>query len=566
VCALLALAGCAREPKTIETPDDARSATIGVMTGTTGEAQVRRRHPDAAIRSVHDVMDAVAALKADKIEAAVTARATPPPLRRLDGGRICVLSGSAGDIAARREFPSSDFLVMETSADAAIAVAAGKADAFVYDKSVLLNIERQNPALGIIAEPVSALEVAAAIAKGNTPLLAELNRGIDELEQEGVLARLREKWIDTPYRQVPPPETVETNGKGGVLVMGTSATLEPFSFLANGTATGMDIDLGKALAARLDKRLKIIDMNFGSLIPALQSGKIDFALSNFNVTEERKKLVAFSRPYIRNDISALVRRSELPTPDVPHSGAPSGNRSGNSSIGTFMDGIAGSFRSNFIEEGRWRLVLDGLRVTVVISVLSTLFGTAVGGVACFMRMSRNKGLELMARVYIALLRGTPVLVLLMLIFYVLFASVDIDPILVAVFAFGLNFGAYASEIFRSGIEGVGRGQFEAGIASGFTKAGTFLNIILPQAVLRILPVYKGEFISLVKMTSIVGYIAVQDLTKASDIIRSRTFDAFFPLVMVAILYFLISGLLMQSFGWLEHLLGRPAAGHNQPST
>ncbi len=133
----------------------------------------------------------------------------------------------------------------------------------------------------------------------------------------------------------------------------------------------------------------------------------------------------------------------------------------------------------------------------------------------------------------------------MLIYYVVFASVSIDAVLIAILAFALNFAAYVAEIFRTGIEGVDKGQSEAGIAMGFSRLKTFLYIILPQTVRRILPVYKGEFISLVKMTSIVGYIAVQDLTRASDIIRSRTFDAFFPLVMVAILYFFISWFLMQ---------------------
>jgi polar amino acid transport system substrate-binding protein len=136
-----------------------------------------------------------------------------------------------------------------------------------------------------------------------------------------------------------------------------------------------------------------------------------------------------------------------------------------------------------------------------------------------------------------------VLVLLMLIFYVVFASVNISPVFVAVIAFGMNFAAYISEIFRAGVQSIDRGQTEAAIAIGFTPAQSFVHIILPQTIQRILPVYKGEFISLVKMTSIVGYIAVQDLTKASDIIRSRTFDAFFPLIIVAVLYFGIAWVL-----------------------
>jgi len=168
-------------------------------------------------------------------------------------------------------------------------------------------------------------------------------------------------------------------------------------------------------------------------------------------------------------------------------------------------------------------------------------------------MSRRPLLNLPAKIYIAVLRGTPVLVLLMLVFYVVFASVNINPVVVAVIAFGMNFAAYVAEIFRTGIEGVDKGQTEAGLAMGFTRVRTFQYIVLPQTVRRILPVYKGEFISLVKMTSIVGYIAVQDLTKASDIIRSRTFDAFFPLIMVAILYFAISWLLIQALDYVERV-------------
>jgi polar amino acid transport system substrate-binding protein len=139
----------------------------------------------------------------------------------------------------------------------------------------------------------------------------------------------------------------------------------------------------------------------------------------------------------------------------------------------------------------------------------------------------------------------------MIIYYVVFASVNINPVLVAVIAFGLNFGAYVSEMFRTSIESLDKGQKEAAIAGGFTKIQTFIYIILPQALRQVLPVYKGEFISLIKMTSIVGYIAVQDLTKASDIIRSRTFDAFFPLIMVAVFYLTIAWVFSWALGYVE---------------
>ena len=470
-------------------------------------------------------------------------------LQQIDGKRICVLTGSAGDLAARKYFPKSRFITLTAAADAALAIKSNKADAFIYDKSVLLNLVEKNPELVILDQPVAKLEVAAAIKKENTELLAEMNRALSDLKKEGALQRLRVKWVDSKYAATPQLPPISGAHAKGVLKMGTCANLEPFSFQANGVFTGLDIELSRLIGERLGKKIEIIDMNFEALIPALQSGKIDFALSNFNVTEERKKLINFSLPYIENDISALVRRSAQPgqIQPVKETGA------AKAAPLSFLTSIANSFQSNIIQEKRYLLIWDGLKITVVISVLATIFGTLLGALICFMRMSGKTVLNLPARVYISILRGTPVLVLLMLIFYVVFASVSIDPVVVAVIAFGMNFAAYVAEIFRTGIEGVEKGQTEAGIAMGFTRVKTFLYIVLPQTVRRILPVYKGEFISLVKMTSIVGYIAVQDLTKASDIIRSRTFDAFFPLVMVAILYFLISWILMQALEYLERI-------------
>jgi polar amino acid transport system substrate-binding protein len=213
--------------------------------------------------------------------------------------------------------------------------------------------------------------------------------------------------------------------------------------------------------------------------------------------------------------------------------------------------MAASFRSNILTERRYLLLWDGLKATAIISMLSTIFGTALGALICYMRMSSVAVLREPARLYIAALRGTPIVVLLMIIFYVVFGSVDISPIFVAVIAFGLNFAAYVSEMFRAGIESIDNGQAEAGVAMGFTGIQAFIYIVLPQMIRRTLPVYKGEFISLVKMTSVVGYIAVQDLTKASDIIRSRTFDAFFPLIMVAALYFFIAWVLTQTLEYLQ---------------
>ena len=211
--------------------------------------------------------------------------------------------------------------------------------------------------------------------------------------------------------------------------------------------------------------------------------------------------------------------------------------------------MAESFSNNLIVEDRYRMILDGLQVTLLITLFAAVLGTILGGLVCWMRMSRRRWLQHVARVYIDLMRGTPVLVLLMLMYYVVMAPVDATGIVVAIVTFAMNTAAYISEMLRTTIQGIDRGQTEAGLALGFTQRQTFFRIVLPQVVRAVMPVYQGEIISLLKGTSIVGYIAVADMTRASDLIRSRTFDAFFPLIVTAIIYFVMAwliGMLLQS--------------------
>jgi polar amino acid transport system substrate-binding protein len=307
---------------------------------------------------------------------------------------------------------------------------------------------------------------------------------------------------------------------------------------------GLDVEMATRFAQYLGRRPEWVTVDWAALIPSLVSGKTDVIISSMFVTPERQERIDFSEPYYSTANYVFALRKNVAGQGQAGAGTEAAPES-------FWAGVARSFHSNIVREDRYLMLLDGLKVTMVLAILSSLFGTVLGAFICFMRMSPRKWLQIPAKIYIAILRGVPVLVLLMLIFYVIFASVQINPVLVAVIAFGLNFAAYAAEIFRVGIQSIDRGQTEAGTSMGLSKFATFRHIILPQTIQRILPVYKGEFISMVKMTSIVGYVAVQDLTKVSDIIRSRTFDAFFPLIMVAVLYFLLAYLLIQALEYIE---------------
>ncbi|MDE7192422.1 MAG: ABC transporter substrate-binding protein/permease, partial [Oscillospiraceae bacterium] len=252
------------------------------------------------------------------------------------------------------------------------------------------------------------------------------------------------------------------------------------------------------------------------------------------VTEERSQSVYFSDADYEGGVVVVVADESTAAEDMG-----------------FFENLKESFCKNFIKESRWKMLLSGLGITVLISVCSGLLGAVLGFGVCMMRRCQNKIPRGIAAVYIRIMQGTPILVFLMILYYVIFGKSDISPVIVAIIGFAVNFSAYVSEMMRMGIASVDKGQNEAALALGYTKRQSFFKVVFPQAARHFLPVIKGEFISLVKMTSIVGYITIQDLTKASDIIRSRTYEAFFPLIVTAIIYFAISWLLTVALSRIE---------------
>ena len=207
-----------------------------------------------------------------------------------------------------------------------------------------------------------------------------------------------------------------------------------------------------------------------------------------------------------------------------------------------FQGLQEKFINNFITKDRWQYIADGLITTLQVTFFAVIIGIVLGFLVAIVRSTYDKTgqlklLNILCKLYLTVIRGTPVVVQLLIIYFVIFGSArDISKIVVAVMAFGFNSGAYVAEIFRSGIMSVDNGQFEAGRSLGFNYVQTMCYIIMPQAFKNVLPALCNEFIVLLKETSVSGYIALQDLTKGGDIIRSRTYDALMPLLAVAIIY------------------------------
>ena len=227
-----------------------------------------------------------------------------------------------------------------------------------------------------------------------------------------------------------------------------------------------------------------------------------------------------------------------------------------------FDNLGQQIYNTLIANDRWTMFLDGLLVTLMIAGIAVLMGVVIGSVVAIakvnaLRNKRLKWLNVICDIYLTVIRGTPVLVQLLIMYYIIFAAAPIEMApYVAALAFGINSGAYVAEIVRSGIMAVPRGQMEAGRSLGLTNGMTMRTIIFPQAIKNILPALGNEFIVLFKEASIVGYVAVTDLTRAAELVRSRTMDAFVPLIFIAIVYLGIVMLITWALRKLEKKLAR----------
>lgn len=456
-------------------------------------------------------------------------------IRNLDGKDVAVVIGTVHDKYLSSHYPEITIKHLESNLDLGLAVKTGQVTASLLDYYMARKIVENNPELDILQKDVFTEEMGMIFNRDDHVLPAQFNVFLKEIKRTGVYDEILDRWLNST-KDTRLPELPE-NGENGVLRIGVTGIIEPFNFIQNRELVGIDVELAKRFAAFIGKKPEISTMTFTGLLSATSSGKVDMACSGITINEERKKMLAFSEPYFKSGAALIALKKNM--------SAHIGEETEVKQQG-LLQSVKTSFVSNLVEENRYLIVLDGLKTTCMISILAGLLGTLLGGVFCAARMSENALLRTGANTITFLLKGTPIVVLLMIAYYVIFASVEVNPVIVAVIAFGANFGACASEMFHSAVRSVDKGQVDAGIAMGFTPLRTFLYITLPQAIRYVLPLYKDGVNSMIRMTSVVGYIAVQDLTKAGDIIRSRTFDAFFPLILVAMLYFMLAYILTLS--------------------
>lgn len=421
----------------------------------------------------------------------------------LAGTTIGVQIGTTGAIYAEdfvAENPGTEVIRYNKGADAVQALKQQKIDAVLIDEQPALAFVEKNNELTIADEEFAMEEYAIGIAKENTELLYQINDALEAIKVNGTMDEIVANYIGDEKGEHPYESPEGLTLGNGTLTMATNVAFPPYEYYEDKTAVGIDIDMMQAIADYLNMDLVVSDMEFDSVIMAVQSGKADVAAAGLTVTEDRLKNISFSESYTTAKQVIIYNNGEK----------------------TEKMSLADKIYQTFIEKNRWQYIPKGLANTLLITVF----------------------------------RGTPMVVQLLIMYYVVFAQTAVNPLIAAVIAFGLNSGAYLSEAIRSGIMAIEIGQFEAGRSMGFNYHETVRYIIMPQAIKVSLPAIFNEYIALLKESSIVGYIGLMDLTKAGDIIRSNTYEALVPLVSVALVYLALVMIMTSFVSRLERRLKR----------
>lgn len=409
--------------------------------------------------------------------------------------------------------------------DMIAALKSGNLDAFMCDEPTARAICRADDGVKLLCN--TSIETEYVFAFADTPdgnaLCAEFNEFLARIKINGTLNDIAEIWFgdDESRKNV---YFKKFDGRR-TLNFASNAETPPFIYDKGDNLAGYEGDIFNRFCIEHRYNYNYSTMPFSSILQSFQTGQTDIAADVITVTAERATKLLFSKPDFHGNISVVVRNENAKKAPVT------------------ISGISQGFKNNFAVEQRWKLIVSGILTTLLIATLSAVFGTLFGFMLLMLLRCRSRLLNRITSVFIKIIQGVPILIILMIMFYIVFVHTPIPPVGVAVVAFSISFGATVASVINTCINAVHPGQTEAATAMGYTPAKTLFKILMPQAAQHFVPILKASFVSLVKTTSIVGYIAINDLTKVSDMIRSRTYEAFFPLLLTAAIYFVISWLL-----------------------
>ena len=441
----------------------------------------------------------------------------------LSGKTVSMLTGAPFEELVSSKVPDvGEFTYFSGMPDMILALKSQKTDAVLNNNAIASLAVNRNPDLELFPQSLKDGVFGIAFDKGS-PERDKWQAAYDTVSGETKQA-LWDKWTGSDESAKTMPAQ-DWPGKNGTVTAAVCDTLEPMSYTGEGgEVKGFDAEMILLMAKELDVHVDFKAMEFAAILSYVQSGKALLGAGSIIVTDERKQAVDFVEYYPASFV--LIVRATNPKNE---------NR--------FFAPVADSFEKTFIKENRWELFLQGIGTTLLITVLSIIFGTFLGFIVFMLCRNGNPVANTITRFLVWLVEGMPVVVLLMILYYIIFGNVSVSGTFVSVIGFTILFGAQMYNMVKGGVATVDKGQTEAAYSLGYTDRKAFFRVVLPQALPHIMPSYRGQIKALIKATAIVGYVAVQDLTKMGDIVRSRTYEAFFPLIAVAIIYFVLTAIL-----------------------
>ena len=442
-------------------------------------------------------------------------------IEELNGKNLGVQTGVLYEDHIKDDLEGETWYYYKMPNDMIPALESNKIVAYLIEEVGYYAQRYEHPELVRLEEAVGTSDFAVIVGNNDKQdvLFAQLQQFISDRRADGWLEKLYDYWV---IRWNPNTckieERPELTGENGTIHVAIEGGYEPFSFESNGEFSGYDVEFMLNFAAKYGYDCEFHAMEFDSIAPAVIAGKYDFGM-NIVVDEERAEASVLTDPYYSCDIVFVL---EGETGGEAH----------------FLDGIKDSFYKTFVKEDRWKLFAQGIGTTLLITVCSVVFGT-IFGFATYMGCRHGNPLANKAmNAFGGFIHGIPTVVFLVILSFVIFANSS-HITAISILGFTLIFGCSMFDMLKVGNNAVHRGQAEAAKALGYNDTQSFFRILLPQAAQHFLPIYKNDVISLIKETSVVGYIAVMDLTKMGDLVRSRTYQAFFSLIAVAIVYFIL---------------------------
>ncbi len=456
----------------------------------------------------------------------------------LTGKSIGVLAGSINDHYAKNTISNVDIQYFNSMSDIIKSIISEKVEAGVASDAVFDSKLAENN--GVISiGTIASEQLAFAIAKNNKCSLIkyDLDEYINKIKESGELQEIIDKWFsdDEDAKDIDYSGLEDINGTIKLAVSSDSGA--PSCYYKDNKIVGLDIDIIVSFAKEYGYNIEMEDYSFAGMLTAVSSGICDVAASNITITEERKENMQFSEYFYDGKIIVLVKKQD--------------NVANKNNIFT---NLTTSFKRTLIEENRYQLYIDGIIVTASITFAAAIMGLILGFILFSLYRGNYFITNKLLKYYEWIVNGLPAVVVLMVFYYIIFADSNLNGIWIAIISFTVIFSTSIFGLIKNAAMAIDKGQYEAAYALGYNKKKTIRYIIIPQIMPLFLSPFKAELISLVKATSVVGYIAVQDITKISDIIRSRTYEAFFPLIITTIIYFVMVSLFTVLISFLEKKL------------